>query len=466
MKNLFIFFLLIFNFSVFSQNHEKELIGTWKGKLKIENEKSLNIIFHFSLDKNKKLMASMDSPDQGAYQLEMENVRLVLKYIKAEIPAFKISFKGKIVSKDSIAGEFSQGNLNSILNLKKSSSEVKRFVRPQEPVPPFPYKKEEVVFNNNQSNISLSGTLTYPKGKGKFPVVVLISGSGPQDRNEEIMGHKPFWVIADYLTKNGIAVFRYDDRGVGESKGDYSTATTADFALDALSAIQFLRNHPKINHHKIGLIGHSEGGMVAQMLAASDKNIAHIILMASPGIPIKELMIQQTESTLRMSGIKKEEIDVSIELNKKFYSLIISNDDDEKCRGEIEKIINDHSNSMPTSESNELKKKTPYIIKSLLSPWFRYFIRFNPEFYLKDIKCPVLALNGEKDVQVHYKNNLNSIQSILKNNGNNQVSIKSFPSLNHLFQNSTTGAVSEYPLIEETISPEILEEIKNWSMIH
>jgi uncharacterized protein len=461
LKLFFCILLTFITFLSFSQNNEKDIIGDWAGYLNI-GDKSIKIVFHFS-KVGKQFEGTMDSPDQGAFGLKLDNVSLILSYLNCEISSFKISYKARLIAKDSLVGEFTQGNFSSKLNLKKSTKPIlAKYNRPQEPKAPFFYKREDVTFKNTIENIELSGTLTVPKGKGPFSAMILVSGSGPQNRDEEIMGHKPFWVIADYLTKNGIAVLRYDDRGVGKSEGDFQKATTANFALDAQAAYIFLKNHKRIDKKRIGIIGHSEGGMIAQMVAASDTQVRMIVLLAAPGIKISDLMLKQTEVNLRLEGISEDEIAVSLELNKRFYDLLNKEDNEQVIIEKVQSIINEHCESMTSEEANEIKKQTPMMLKTLLSPWFRYFIKFDPDLYLRDVKCPVLAINGRKDVQVECDDNLYGIAMSLEKAGNRKYEFHKMDNLNHLMQNATTGAVSEYIQIEETFSKDVLKIMKNW----
>jgi uncharacterized protein len=457
----FIVLLFFFKTCLFAQTNEQNLIGDWFGSLS-NGASDLKIIFHIE-KKDNKLVGTMDSPDQGAFGLNLNDVSYNKGEVILDMSVFKISYKGQFYTTDSIIGEFKQGTYSTTLNLKKSTQALAtKPNRPQEPKAPFPYKIKDITFKNDIQKFKLAGTLTIPEGKGPFPAVILVSGSGQQNRDSELMGHKPFWVIADYLSRNGIAVLRYDDRGMGQSEGDFQAATTADFAYDAQSAYIFLKKQKKIDKNRIGIVGHSEGGMVAQMVAAADTQVRLIVLLASPGVPISELMLKQTEMTLRQSGISEEEIQVSIELNKKFYNVLLNQADNTIAKKEIEQIIQTHANSMTSEEASEIKRQQPLLVKTMLTPWFRYFINFNPEYYLKQIKCPVLAINGEKDVQVSCEENLFGIAMSLEKYGNRRYEFHKMPNLNHLLQNCESGSVSEYMKIEETISPEILKIMRDW----
>jgi hypothetical protein len=304
--------------------------------------------------------------------------------------------------------------------------------------------------------------LTIPRGKGPFPAVVLVSGSGAQNRNSEFFNHKPFLVLADFFTKNGIAVLRYDDRGVGKSKGNFSTATTADFAFDAQAAFYFLKNQKKIDEKKVGIIGHSEGGMIAPMVAAADTQVRFVVLLAGPGIRMDQLMLKQTEETARLSGLSEVEINISQELNSRFYDILLKEKDNEIARVKIEKIVRDHAASMPSEIAAQLINEIPTLTNTMLTPWFRYFIRFNPESYLKQLNCPVLAINGSKDTQVSAIENLAGIRSSVKVSNNKNVYTYIMPGLNHFFQHCEIGSVQEAMQLEETFSLEVMEIIRDW----
>lgn len=458
MRFFFLLSIVIFPLTFFSQI---EIVGDWFGHLEIQNTK-MKIVFHI-FEENGKLAGKMDSPDQGAYGLNLNNVTYTKEKTIFDLSVFGIVYTGKLINKDSLEGNFMQGGFSQVLNLSKSKTEIlSKPNRPQEPKEPYPYTIKEVKFKNEFSGIELAGTLTIPKKIGNFPAVILVSGSGAQNRNEELLNHKPFHVLADYLTRHGIAVLRYDDRGVGESGGKFEGATTADFAYDAQSAYTFLKSQKKINKSRIGIIGHSEGGMVAPMVACADSTVKFIILLAGPGIPISELMLKQTEVTSRFAGISEEEIAISLELNKKFYDILNNESNDSVAKIKIEKIVNDHINSMPSEIATQIGDELPKITSTMLSPWFRYFINFNPEHYLRQINCPVLAINGIKDCQVSAIENLAGIRKSVKETNNKNVYTYLMPDLNHLMQHCETGSVNEYIKIEETFSEEVMKIMADW----
>lgn len=436
--------------------------GTWAGNLEIQNTK-LPIVFHIQKS-GENYSATMDSPKQNAFGMKVKSTTVSNNKIILDMSDIGIMFEG-ILKTDSILGQFAQSGMTFPLNLSKTKDGAFTTPkRPQEPKPKFNYEIQDVMFTNEAEKIKLAGTLTLPKGKGPFPAVVLVSGSGPQNRDEEIMGHKPFWVIADYLTKNGIAVLRYDDRGTAQSEGNFKTATTANFAGDAQAAVEFLRTQKKIKSDKVGVIGHSEGGMIAPMMAAKDPKIAFIVLLAGPGIPIDELMLIQTELGLRSEGIPEKEIKSNMELNKQLFQMAKQEKDPQKAYDQIyevlQKISKDSTSILyDTSDvSGEIKK----IAYQVTEPWFHYFISYDPQPSIAQVQCPVLAINGDKDVQVTSKENLAGIQQALKQGGNDKFEIHEMKNMNHLFQTTTNGAVSEYAKIEETFAPEVMKLMADW----
>jgi hypothetical protein len=463
MKTQLISFIVLFTFSLEAQ--QTDLSGIWSGKLSLPNGMKLTIVFNFQKDNAGKYTATMDSPDQGAKGIPTESVTIKEDSIIVKVPAIMGSYEGKIFFDSmKIEGKWKQGGGSFDLAVYKVDK-VEEVKRPQEPKEPFPYQVEDVKFENKKDNITLAGTLTMPKEGKNFLAVVLITGSGGQNRNEEIFGHKPFLVIADYLTRNGFAVLRYDDRGIGESTGDHSTATSEDLTKDAISAVEFLKNRNEINHSKIGLVGHSEGGMIAPMAAVKSSDVAFIIMMAGLGIPGDSILYLQGELISRAEGVSEEEIQKSTKLQKEIFQMIKEINDDEVLKSKLEEKFWKEYPSMSDKEKEQLGDPKVYLdvqIKTLTSPWFKYFVKFDPVPTLEKVKCPVLAINGEKDLQVPPKENLSAIEDALKRSGNKYYEIKMLPGLNHLFQTSKTGAISEYGQIEETFSPLALETMLDW----
>ncbi len=459
----FILIILTILQSVSAQNLDKNSItGSWLGKIRA-GAIELRVIFNLSVVANDSLVATLDSPDQGAKGIKLGPVTFTGETIKISAGALLAEYNGKIINDTLIEGIWKQAGNSLDLNLTKLKAEFVQN-RPQEPKPPYPYISEDVVFKNTIDSFVLAGTLTIPEGEGPFPAVILISGSGPQNRNEELMGHKPFLVIADYLTRNGIAVLRYDDRGVGKSKGDRIDATTANFATDVLAAFNFLVSKSKINPDSIGLIGHSEGGLVAPIAATSDNKIAFIVSLAGTGVNGEQIINRQLADINRASGMDEKKIRESVTINKKLWAILKKEPDNnlasEKMTEKYRQILLKKKTS---AEDMEIAVKQ---VQASLNPasltWMRYFIITDPIEFWKKVKCPVLALNGEMDLQVNADINLKEIAKALKSGGNNAVKTIKLPGLNHLFQHCKTGLPSEYAEIEETFSPEVLKVIADW----
>jgi len=465
MKARFTLTILIFILTLSVNAQQIDLSGIWSGKLSFPNTIKLTIVFHFAKDNSGNYTAIMDSPDQGAKGIPTESVTIKEDSILIKVPAIAGSFEGKIFTDSmKIDGKWKQGGMSFDLAVYKVDK-VEEVKRPQEPKEPFPYKVVDVKFENKIDNITLAGTLTMPQEGENFPAVIMITGSGGQNRNEELLGHKPFLVIADYLTSNGFAVLRYDDRGIAESKGNYSTATTEDFVKDVLSAVEFLKTRGEINHSKTGLIGHSEGGMIAPMAAVQSDDVAFIVLMAGPGIPGDSILYLQGELIQRAEGTSEEEIQKSTRVQRKIFKMIQEINDDGVLKNKIEEIFKEEYALLSEEDKSKMGDPEVYLqmqMKTITSPWFKHFVKYDPVPVLKKVKCPVLAINGEKDLQVPPKENLSAIEDALKRGGNKNYETKMLPGLNHLFQTSKTGAVSEYGQIEETISPVALETMLNW----
>lgn len=337
--------------------------------------------------------------------------------------------------------------------------------RPQEPSKPYPYYTEDVAFQNNQSEDTLAGTLTLPSAEGKYPAVILISGSGGQNRDEEIAGHKPFLVIADHLTRNGIAVLRYDDRGIGKSTGDFKAATTVDFAADAASAVRYLKTRIEIDTSNIGLIGHSEGGIVAPMVASSTEDVRFIVMLAAPGIQVMQVLMRQQELIPRMMGLPESDVQKNLTINEKAFKMILSSNDQLTLKNDLAKLIADRYDDIPAAllPPNMTKAQVVSIQSEILSShWYKNLLSYDPAPTLEKVACPVLALNGEKDIQVTPHENLTGISDALTRGGNTNFTVKELPDLNHLFQECETGSLTEYGTIEQTFSPVALNEISNW----
>lgn len=439
-----------------------DISGQWKGVLHVQNIE-LHLVFHIS-NTDDLYTATMDSPDQGAYSIPVSKVEFVPPKLSLEITGMGIVYEGNVLSEKEIEGTFTQMGKSFPLNLEKSDGKKEALLRPQEPKAPFPYYTEEVTFNNEKDGFELAGTLTLPKQSGIFPAVILISGSGQQNRDEELFGHKPFLVLADHLTKKGIAVLRFDDRGTGSSKGNYSGSNTKDFAVDVEFALKYLKTRKEIDKTHIGLIGHSEGGMIAPMVAVYTGDVFFMVLMAGTAIPGDELLLIQQRLIAQAYGTSEAELEKAHEINEGAYNIIKSGNDNEELKKELsayfeQKYAENEDTEMSKENADKLIKAG---VKQLTSPWMSFFIKYDPAPMLTKVDCPVLAINGSKDLQVTAGKNLGAIKKALHQGGNTNVTVKEFPNLNHLFQNCEKGTPLEYGKIEETIAPIVLNEISNW----
>ncbi len=405
-KLLSLFAILLLAATSYAQN---KIDGVWSGKLNA-GAQTLTIVIHVNHDANGNATSSLDSPDQGAKDIPAKVDYCSSDSIAISIANLGASFKGHL-NGDEIFGGFSQMGYSFPLNLKRGEEKLNR---PQNPTKPYPYKTEEVTFTNTTDKAMLAGTMCYPVNyqKGKTPVVLMVTGSGLENRDEEVFNHKPFLVIADYLARNGIATLRYDDRTFGESKGgDVKNATTKDFARDAEAGIAYLKSTKKFG--KVGVIGHSEGGSIAFMLGAKGK-VDFIISMAGIGVKGDTALTAQTNKAVELAGQAKR--------------------------------------------VTTLQFRTSIMFQK--SPWLNYFIDYDPAADIAATRCPVMAIDGDKDFQVISSLNLAGIKKNLHENKYNFI--REYPSLNHLFQHCTTGALSEYRSIEETVSPEVLSDMAKW----
>ena len=451
--------LMMIFYGAFSQ----DITGQWNGALKVQGTQ-LRIVFHISKAGNG-YTSTMDSPDQGAKGIPVTSTTFENSKLKLEIANLKFEYTGELKGKI-FEGSMRQNGMEFPMNLSNETIEKQTFVRPQEPKKPYPYYSEEVTFQNPKANIALAGTLTLPQKEGHFPAVILVTGSGPQNRDEEIMGHKPFLVLSDYLTKKGIAVLRFDDRGVGQSKGDFKTAITEDFASDAESAVAYLKTRKEII--KIGIAGHSEGGIVAPMVANKTKDVSFIVLLAGTGLRGDKILLLQQELIARASGGTEADIKKTKENNTKAFEIILKSKSDATLKEDLKKYLTEAVKLVPADNKPKGMTDDEFVtlqLTQLTNPWMLNFIRYDPAQALEKVKCPVLAVNGEKDLQVPPKENLPAIEKALKKAGNKKLTIREFKGLNHLFQECKTGLPAEYSEIEQTFSPVVMEEIANWILL-
>lgn len=450
--------------------------GNWEGDLDV-NGTAIPIVFHIQTEGNG-FTGTFDSPKQMAYGLAISNIRTGGDSIILEMDILKGRYAAKLGDKI-MNGYWYQGGAVFPLKMEQVSGTVSTNapVRPQTPKEPFNYTSEELTYYNADKSIRFGATLTVPKKiagveyfrEPIYSTAILITGSGQQDRDETIMGHKSFAVIADALSSQGIAVLRIDDRGIGKTTGNFDTSTTRDFALDVEAAIDFLKTRKDVDLDRIGLIGHSEGGMIAPMVAAKRKDVNFIVLLAGPGIPIIDLMTEQVEAVARSKNSPAALVKAGSQLFRLAAQTINSNKDTVAVRQKIIQQVEDWASKtdkalLEAMELPDAATRKAYVnaqVDALLSPWYRYFLAFDPSVWLKQVRCRVLALNGEKDIQVAAGANLAAIRQSLQS-GRTDYTVTSRPGLNHLFQNCKKCTVEEYGELEETFDPATIQLIIDW----
>jgi len=461
MKKIFIISML-FVFAL-QTNAQSPFAGIWQG-LMGEGSKSLFVVFRIS-EMDNNLTGTMDVPQQMILDYKNLKFRTNNDSLIIDIPAFKASFKA-ILDKDSLRGSWHQSGHENPLVLGLTPEE-KAFSmnRPQTPKAPYPYITKEVTFTNKKAKIQLAGTLSIPDTTKVWPVVVLVSGSGPQDRNEALIRHEPFHVIADYFTRNGIAVLRYDDRGVGKSEGNFPAATTLDFSSDAASAVAYLKTLPYINKKEMGMVGHSEGGIIVLMQAAENKSLRFVISMAGVSVPCSQLLVMQNDALLEGYGAPEEMREFFVNFNSALYTLIQIEENPEQLREKVTALFNESVAGLSDEQKKEFGLNDQYVTSQLMqlnTPWFRYFLSIIPTNYIKKIKINTLAINGSKDKQVPAEENMEAFKNYFVQRPGTYMDNHIFPDLNHLFQPCTTGLPAEYAMIETTIDPYVLEYMTNW----
>ena len=437
----------------------QDLKGAWKGLLEVGPAK-LNIVFHIHDDNN----VTMDSPDQGAMELPTKVVCMQEDSISVTLPRLGAQYAGKIVG-EKINGTFSQMGHSFPLILKRGEIKMNR---PQTPQPPFEYTTQEVVFHNKGIDAKtglpteggeawLGGTLTYPKGfKTGMPVVLMVTGSGQQNRDEELMGHKPFLVIADYLARHGIATLRYDDRGVGKSTGNMAMITLQSNMLDAEAGIDYLKSTKKFG--KIGVLGHSEGGIISYMLAARGK-ADFVVSLAGPVLPGDSVLLMQNHDVLTAAGLDKDNVEKYATALSRVFKYRMS-EQKMKFSDKPESLV--PMLTMDIALLPELRKNLIKTVKMVDSPWLVSYLKYDPATDIRKINSPVMLIIGDNDKQVNATDNIQAAENILPKAVKAKSLLKAYPTLNHLFQPSETGSPGEYAKIETTISEEVLDDITSW----
>jgi pimeloyl-ACP methyl ester carboxylesterase len=459
-----------------AQAAEASIEGTWAGVLDPGmGALPFRVFFTITRGANGALAGVADSPDQTTTSIPIDSVTLEGTTLRVEIKQIDAVYEGTwSEAPASIKGHLTQTGVTFPLDLTPAT--LVKPVRPQEPQPPFPYVQEEVRYQDAARGVSFAGTLTKPRssfGTRRFPAVLLISGSGQQNRDEELYSHKPFLLLADTLTRRGIAVLRVDDRGVGGTTGDVQNATTEDFIGDALAGVEYLKSRRDIRPSHIGLIGHSEGGEIAPAVATRT-DIAFIALLAAPGVRGDELLARQVEHLLTVQGLPEEFTTFWLSLYRALIEIALNETDAQLAQQRMAALWEQKKTEAAASSLSDQVKAliaasdsdARDTIQQLLVPWMRYFLAYDPQPILRQVQCPVLAMNGDLDLQVDAKQNLPAIEAALSAAGNNDVSIAELPSLNHLFQTAKTGAVSEYGQLEETFAPSALQLLSDWIVDH
>lgn len=439
----------------------KDCAGSWTGQLKIQSQQ-LKLDMNITVNEADSVTVTFDSPDQGVLDLPTDKVMVEGDSLFVSLKPIGGYYSGKVnKAVDTVRGAWKQGGMSFPLTMTRQGQRA-ALNRPQEPAPPFPYYLEEVVFPGPDGSFTLAGTLTRPDKPGRFPVAVMVTGSGAQNRDEELLGHKPFLVIADFLTRQGFAVLRFDDRGTGKSGGDFGKATTLDFAADASAAVDFLKNRPDIDTSRIGIIGHSEGGLIAPILASARNDIAFIVMLAGPGIRGDRLLLLQAKLIAGAEGIDSKVIRDNETMSRDIYNVLLKTSDTAKAVKKVRILLEDFNKKQKGGAFSLSPEQIDQQVKIVTTPWFRTFLQLDPETYLVKVKCPVLALNGSLDLQVPSTENLQAIEKALIFGGNSSYIIEELKGLNHLFQTAVSGSPSEYGKIEETFAPGALEFIARW----
>lgn len=435
------------------------LDGIWRGSI-TRNGVTLRLVLRIATTPQGTAVL-LDSPDQLANGMPVQDLVREGQKVRFKLKLVGAAYEGGLAPDMShLAGTWQVTN-QSPVPLEFVRGDVAASVtrkHPQTPQPPFPYRAEEVAFDNPvQKGVHLAGTLTLPAGKGPFPAAILITGSGQQDRDETILGHKPFAVIADYLTRHGIAVLRVDDRGMGGSTGEVTKATSADFATDANAAFAFLRTRSEVRGDAIGFIGHSEGGMIGPIAMATNKAVAFLVMLAGPGTETQQLLLAQRRAVALGMGSSEEEIRRAEPVMAALFKAVASGATYEEGLAAARAVLTPDAMiaiGAPPGADSQL------ILAQMGTPWFRYFFQYDPAPNLRKITVPVLAMNGSLDQQVLATPNLAAIRAALKDN--RDVTILELPGLNHLFQTAKTGAPGEYADIEESFAPVALERVARW----
>lgn len=442
------------------------VLGDWSGILDAGVAK-LTLVLHITQEGSGALSGTLDSPAQNAKGIPIDTLAFENGTLRFEAKRLAAVFEGRLNDQsDEIVGTLTQRISSFPCALRRGLVPAEPPKRPQEPTPPFPYLEVDVTYPNPAATgVTLAGTLTLPSTPGPFPAVLLVSGSGPHDRNEWLMGHKPFLVLADHLARRGIAVLRVDDRGTARSTGSFASATSVDFSSDALAGIAFLKSRPEINAKRMGIIGHSEGGLIGPMVAVTSVDVAFLVLMAGPSVTGEEGLFEQAQLLKRAGGATEEAVAANRRFQEQAFGILKTEPDPVAA----EKLLRDAAKALAEAQSPQGGKPASVDegeIRRMNSPWYRFFLTYDPRVSLRQLTIPVLAMYGERDLQVPPRPHLSEMGKALKSAGNTDHQIVEMPGLNHLFQSCVTGSAAEYGKIDETLNPAALSVMSTWIVAH
>lgn len=432
---------------------QEAVLGTWSGSLDAGGAE-LRIVFHIK-EEDEGLTATMDSPDQGVTGIPVSDVTVAGDSVALAVARIGGTYEGTLASSEAtIKGTWTQGGQSFAVTLTPAEeSDTNPPPRPQHPEPPFPYVEEAVTFQNESAGITLAGSLTYPESEDPHPAVVLLSGSGPQRRDSEVANHKLFLVLADHLTRQGVAVLRYDERGVGDSDGTFSDATSEDFASDAAAAVRFLHEHPAVDCEKVGLLGMSEGGLVAPMVHTQREPVSFLVLMAGPAVPGHEILVEQSSQIAAAQGTLPSTVDSVRQMQRRLIEVVRTESDSATIAERLRPMLEKQG---ANDENIDLQ------LAQMTGPWFRFFVKHDPAPVLRRVDVPVLALYGSKDLQVPPDQNAEPMRSALTAAPTDDVTVRVLDGLNHLFQPAETGLPTQYAQIDTTLASKALETVSEW----
>lgn len=437
-----------------SPAHAENAQGYWTGSI----ANALKVIVQFSQAPDGRWEATLTVPQQGM-ETKVDKLVVADDKVSFALVALNAGFAATWSEQEKAwTGTWSQGGQTAPLNLTRTDAQALKPKRPQEEAIAArtpSYSSQDVSFANDAAKVTLAGTFTIPPGKGPFPAVVLIHGSGPLGRDQDVFDHKLFLVLADHLSRQGIAVLRYDKRGIGKSTGTYKGATSLDLAGDVEAALRFLRSRAEVSPRHIGIIGHSEGGLIAPMVASRDPALGFVVMLAGPGVRGELLMVEQLALGAKANGAPDTVVAAERALNQAMFAALVSAPDIEAANNRAKLFLeeSERKGAMPPGAAKEK-------LKHFSTPWFHTFLRHEPAPFLQATRQPILVLNGERDLQVPSSMDLAAIRSALKDNP--RAVVKELPQLNHLFQTARTGSTAEYFTIEETMAPIVLTTVSDW----